>query len=702
MIINSLSMKNFQCYYGEHESNKLNFTDGLNLIIGDNGGGKSKLFDAFYWVIYDQIFLSDTRRMVSTEQYKDSLISDKAKSECQVGESVVAEVIIEAKSTQERIYKLTRIYKAKKLGEKDWEVDRSSQLLISEYIRSRWELVSSEKHDSYLQRVIPRHLKPYMWFQGEQVDSLMDLTDSSALLQIVNLLSGIEDYKQLVEIANQGANKTTNDLIKAQKTLSKNKDQSDQLGSTISQAARDMEKHKNDIESYEKELETAKIKIEELISQIQDAEKKAEYKAKKKTLERRSHETEERLNAKRNKLPKKVFQECWILKNAAVSFSKFEKKYNNYLSAHNKRESDARAVKIQLPLNVPQPIHVKTMLEKESCFVCGREAKKDSEAYKHIRALLEREEAPKDLFVNDFSNKFSAMYSNNVGFKHLISNIDDSILTELKSIEGLQTELQNIKREIAEINKQFDVLIEDDQSEDILKAYKTHENNRDKYDQLLDGSRRGYERAQGTYSQAKAKLEGLMTGDVDAALTKAELIFKQLVQVTTSTKDQVFSDLLNELESSANDIFIDMTKTNQSVRGKIKFRKAGNESYIPEIVDTDGYIINSPNDSNIILIKLSLIMAILTLRAKWSENYALISDAPTSKMADNYTYGFYKTLSKRFKQSIITTYDFLDDEGKSILRDFNIGNIYQIEPGFPSSDRDNRSELSVKIRAVNL
>ena len=66
MIINSISMKNFQCYFGGHERNTFTFKEGLNLVIGDNGGGKSKLFDAFYWVLYDQIFNSETRLFSST------------------------------------------------------------------------------------------------------------------------------------------------------------------------------------------------------------------------------------------------------------------------------------------------------------------------------------------------------------------------------------------------------------------------------------------------------------------------------------------------------------------------------------------------------------------------------------------------------------------------------------------------------------
>ena len=72
MLIKSISMKNFQCYHGDHEDNLLHFKNGINLIVGDNGGGKSKLYDAFYWVLYDEIFSSDERTFKKTKQYSEN------------------------------------------------------------------------------------------------------------------------------------------------------------------------------------------------------------------------------------------------------------------------------------------------------------------------------------------------------------------------------------------------------------------------------------------------------------------------------------------------------------------------------------------------------------------------------------------------------------------------------------------------------
>ena len=76
MIIEKIELENFMCYAGK---NSMVFTEGINVIIGDNGYGKSKLYDAFYWVMYDQVYISEKKEFQNTKMVKSKIISDKAK-----------------------------------------------------------------------------------------------------------------------------------------------------------------------------------------------------------------------------------------------------------------------------------------------------------------------------------------------------------------------------------------------------------------------------------------------------------------------------------------------------------------------------------------------------------------------------------------------------------------------------------------------
>ena len=47
MIIKSITIENFRSYYG---NNHIELGEGLTLIIGSNGDGKTTLFEALEWL----------------------------------------------------------------------------------------------------------------------------------------------------------------------------------------------------------------------------------------------------------------------------------------------------------------------------------------------------------------------------------------------------------------------------------------------------------------------------------------------------------------------------------------------------------------------------------------------------------------------------------------------------------------------------
>ena len=72
MIIKQIVIKNFRSYYGE---NVLDFSEGLTLIIGDNGDGKTTFFEALQWLFN-----------TATENNSIDNASEMRKTELLVGE----------------------------------------------------------------------------------------------------------------------------------------------------------------------------------------------------------------------------------------------------------------------------------------------------------------------------------------------------------------------------------------------------------------------------------------------------------------------------------------------------------------------------------------------------------------------------------------------------------------------------------------
>lgn len=87
-IINSISFKNFFNYYGEYEDTRYDFLEGVNIVVADNGAGKSKFFNAFLWLFYDQVLDSDDKKKKNVKDFAVKIISDKAKNETSIGNQV--------------------------------------------------------------------------------------------------------------------------------------------------------------------------------------------------------------------------------------------------------------------------------------------------------------------------------------------------------------------------------------------------------------------------------------------------------------------------------------------------------------------------------------------------------------------------------------------------------------------------------------
>ena len=703
MLIKSISMKNFQCYHGDHEDNLLHFKNGINLIVGDNGGGKSKLYDAFYWVLYDEIFSSDERTFKKTKQYSENLISDKAKTRCDIGQLLTAEVILIAEDSRNIEFRITRMFRALKIDDRDWAGEQSSKLMIEENKVSRWQSVPSESHESILNRVIEPHIKPYMWFQGEQVDSLMDFQSKSSLMQAINLLSDISEYDDLVEIAKKGYEKSLKDYTKETNKLSKNQKESKRLSADLERVRKAIVIVNESIELHTLDKNEAQINVDRLINQIDDATKKAELKQDMASTVRRIDANKKSLDIKIEGLNKNLFSNYWLLKNSQQHFDNFADKYNSYFRSHTEKIAIGDNNLIKLPIDIPQPIHVNEMLADEKCFVCGRDAHKGSEAHNHIKNLLRRTKPDStDVFTCDCSDFFARIYTNSVSFKHTIKNIDKRVSEEFKDIHDLRSSISKNAENLKGIQEQFDELIRDDRSEDIVKEFKTHTNNIERYGKLLTDDELKLKDNINREIRIEAALKKLVVGSVDKVTEVSRAVYKDLSQLTQSTRKDVFSQLVKELEDSANKIYQDMASKNTAITGQIKLKMLTNESCIPEIVDGEGFIMSGSNDSNIILIKLALIMSVVTSKAQWSDNYCLISDAPTSKMSEKYTYGFYKALGDHFKQSIIMTYDFLDDNDRKVLNDFNLGSVHKIESVYPGGNKDDRTDLHINISQVSL
>ena len=161
MILQSIELNNFMCYAG---FNKFDFVEGINVIIGDNGYGKSKLFDAFYWVMYNECFDTSKKKFQKTNLLKRLIIADKALSETDDG-IVTASVILTFHNTEkDSVFILERRYTVRKRDDKIIEDPESEEIIWTKdmsYMQAK-EVKESEQIERIKKTILPDNIKPYM------------------------------------------------------------------------------------------------------------------------------------------------------------------------------------------------------------------------------------------------------------------------------------------------------------------------------------------------------------------------------------------------------------------------------------------------------------------------------------------------------------------------------------------------------------
>ena len=128
MKIQKIIIENFQPYYGD--DNILEFGDGLNLVLGEGGKGKSKLFNAFYWVLFGRIYITeigwvDTNSLPlnikNIRLQRHEFINEKALSEAKPGDTVRCSVHLDLLDDAGNLYEIERSITAKRKQEEDWK-----------------------------------------------------------------------------------------------------------------------------------------------------------------------------------------------------------------------------------------------------------------------------------------------------------------------------------------------------------------------------------------------------------------------------------------------------------------------------------------------------------------------------------------------------------------------------------------------------
>jgi len=669
MIIRKIQIDNYLCYY---DTNGFELSEGLNIILGENGEGKTKFFEAVDW-----LFNGESREL-------EMLVSAKKLNETEIGESFRVRVSITVEQYGEKSI-ITKSFLAKK--EKANECSTSSFMIegISENNSGERTQVDGQ---ALLDRIFPYQIRKYSMFKGEAELNIFE--SDSALANLINLFSEAKHYDKYSEkgaYLREKAEKAVEDSSKLDK---KNEALYKKLEGDIIYLEREKAKYLVHLNSTEEEIRKIEGNLQLAESHVSNADALE-------TLNKRIKEIEERISYLTGRIDENyttsLFDENWIL----VNFESFHKEFAEKVSKHSKTrrelqsefdkqkgiiqgEKKAKAEllnnAIPLPNNVPSKAVMEEMLNDEICKVCNREAKKGTEPYEFMMKrlktylesqVLEESEPYKDepLFKFDYINR--------------LDNLSISHEDNLKNLRLIRTKIKELfefnddrKKDIEELNEQ----LEKEKSErdkilgnssigaeklsDVLKNYNAWQRdlknrNQDQVDYTT--------KLKSLKSELKAKKEEkdkIDTSSANSFLMKTRNILRDIETIFIDTKEKKFDEFIEKLQTKSNNFF--KTINIDAFTGIIVFtrRNKVNRTIVEVELQEDGRTFYKPSQSLFTSMHISILFAISELASEIKEeNFPMIFDAPTSSFGENKTAQFLNLIFETENQKILLIKDFL-------------------------------------------
>lgn len=682
-FIKSISFQNFYNYYGSYEENTYTFKEGINIINADNNMGKSKFYNGFLWVLDDQVYDSDDKRYYPVDDLSFYKMMSRKASHENVDLDMGVVVIYESDGI---LYKVTKQVHCKKENEK-WLFSPSTMVMRT-IDNEDFPIYDQQDQKEAIRKLIPAEMEKYALLQGESMERLVDLSTLNGLDNTINALADISNLDKMCEFAS--------DLVKQAK-----KGYADEENKNKNTSA-EILKLREDRDNYEKWIADANDKItlakqeynrakereqqfeSEYFSSKKRVQLRQEYDAECKTLENLKKQKEEQELS----ITSRLFDEnCpWILMGLEEETGKFDANRIELTKKITAKEISQNSG-ILLPDDSPDTPSLKRMLEHEWCEVCNRKAEKNTEPWLHIKKVMERPR--KEMRTSESFMQFYSSLQNSTGryettipdiqksFEDYMNNIfdlDERIDTQESVVEAKENEMTLVGSESNSETEDRMILNGYNQAKQIITD-KTNEIEKwtgkiKIWDSSLTKAQQELDKKQGTAPIKKAK----------------ELYDKmQIVKsVFDATKERIFKEIVDNLQNTANEMYRNLTKGNQTLGGTLTFERHDDGTVRVSVIDSQGEELFGNGTGFQRMKQLAIVMSIISSKVgNKSFEYPFISDAPFSEFSWNFMSNFFEIAPNVFHQSIIMIKDLCDpsaanlitDHGKAIVEQMNSGQL---------------------------
>lgn len=700
------------------------FNPGLNVVVADNGSGKSKLFNAFSWILKGQVFDSDRKTYFDVEHSMVRMISDKAKGETTVGDEVKCGVWLTFYDNNfEYTVKKTiwgkRIKEGSPTEDENWacniedvEVTKKDKMLLD--FRVVFDLDEKKR---ILDKIIRPAFQQYALLQGEEVDKILDFNKPESLKTAIDTLSNISRVEEVIKYAKYLSEKGDEELTKAQKQHAKDQGRFDTLVKERDKVNTDLGRRKIELQKAQEELAKAKEERDMLISSISNAQKRQEIRDKQTVIETNLKNINNQHGEYLNNLNDRFFdvQSAWLLLKCKQQGKKFDVLRDDYLERRKEKEiirsiqNGDKSFLTKLPVGSPDSFSLQKMLDKQECFVCGREAAENTPAWQYIQSVLHSHTTPetnKRQNNNDFKDLLDHLQMRSQSFYNQIERIEDGIKAARQKDKKYRTEKSEFQQKQEELRNDLLGLGTSEGTDDqsIVNRYGGAERRIQKYEEALVTAETAIDRLTQELKIKNKEVSDASGLALSEAYVKRQKIMNDVYQIATNTKQRIFDEIIRKLEDQSNYYFKELTKENVVDGGIIRIVRNPGDTFSIEIRDQADNKIFGLSEGFQRMKKLAVIMAIISTSERGTMDYPLIADAPLSAFGKGFIRGFFEKVPEVFQQSIVMVKDLYDKNTTNHLNDVGESVLSRIKaaPGSFHMNEINEDHPQIERRTTIL
>jgi len=663
MLFETITINNFLSYNGTCD---LSFDTGPTIVIGQNNTGKSKLFDAFNWVLFDQAYHTEDEKWMSTADWGIALVNSQAREEAIDGGVVSAEVTLSFIDEENNHCILSRNFDVTKEHGK-WSVDDKSEIFlqIKNAITGDCEDFTDVNAENKIRLLFPTNLSRYFLFQGETISQLMSLSNKGAFRNALKDLSRIEVFDLAKEYADKTMKRCKVDLDKKLSLNLRLQAQLNQINQQIEDLKKEVDRknkildeliknrdaNKNILATKQNELSTIR-EYADLLKEIQIVEERMKL-----------------LNEQRSQLvngQKSVIFEKWI-------YAGSEQNIRNFLELYKKNQKAKK---------IPEPIRqefIKQMLEEKRCLVCLSDAPVNSERYNNINKLIDANALDEELaLLNTISYRADSLLKDVGSIRGEISNyqkavaeLDQKILQQSLDKKAKELQLKQVQPKQAPVDFDSNKFAELKRTVDKLGTDSV------RYELEISRTKSDIDVIKRDLVLKNSEYDKLAQGSTAIEETKRWELSQAVSQNVHKFYDSFFQHLIDEIQTEANKYYKKMTELNPALSGNVRVDCDISEVYT---VDEDGNRLDNINQANKVSLQIAFIAAVLSVsNSFWEMYFPFIADAPTSALGGNNKIQAIKTIMDIFKQSIIIIKDDAISNDKNSTKNDELRNIVKTD-----------------------